>query len=695
MNDKICEGNKKSTLSFKNICQIRQIQKLYKFQKDATKILERGKNLIVCTSTASGKTLIAEYGIIKTLLKNKKAIYVVPMRALANEKYREFKIYENFGFKLMLQMGDLDAAKLARYKSLRFDILIATAEKLDSILRSDVQLGNVGFLIIDEIHFLGSSDRGAVYEILIAKLRKKFPKVQILGLSATIGNAEEIADWINAELIKSSFRPIPLIESVETKKFEKIVKEKIKQGSILVFVNTKKRAEEIAKKLSEFLNFKSTDDRTDNGHQTILSALETPTEQCKLLSSLIEKKVAFHHAGLVNEQRTFIEENFKKGNIKIITATPTLAYGVNLPAHTVIIKDIKRYGKDGRMHYIPVLEYKQMCGRAGRPKYDKFGEAIIIAKDEKEKENLIEQYINGIPENIESYLLAEQNLRFHILAIIPEINKFNDNIKEIMNFFELTYAFYKFKNIKKFKEKIYKTLQELCEWKFVEKKLINFNEKFDITTLGKRICELYIDPLTAHNYIENLSEFISETNKHSNDELKILYILCNATEMPPLYVNRQEEEEIFIEMQKIFEYIDDFSYTSVQTFKIAKLFYDWINESDEDYIYQNYNVAPGILHTYIEIMEWLCYSAAEISKILKFDIYKNLKELEVRVKYGIKKELLQLVEIKGIGRKRARILYDNGYKNADDLRKADVDVLAKILKSKKIAGDIKKEVEMI
>ncbi|MFN3528265.1 MAG: helix-hairpin-helix domain-containing protein, partial [Candidatus Altarchaeaceae archaeon] len=122
---------------------------------------------------------------------------------------------------------------------------------------------------------------------------------------------------------------------------------------------------------------------------------------------------------------------------------------------------------------------------------------------------------------------------------------------------------------------------------------------------------------------------------------------------------------------------------------------DWIQEKDENYIYENYNVPPGILYTGIEIMEWLCYSAAEISKILKFGIYKKLKELEVRVKYGIKTELLELVGIKGIGRKRARILYNNGFRNADDLRKADIETLAKILKSRKIAENIKKEVEII
>ncbi|MFN3527941.1 MAG: DEAD/DEAH box helicase, partial [Candidatus Altarchaeaceae archaeon] len=240
-------------LNFKEICSIRGIENLYDFQKDAIEILEKGKNLIVCTGTASGKTLIAEYGIIKTLLNDKRAIYVVPMRALANEKYKEFKIYENFGYKVDLQIGDLDASKKYR---LKFDILVATAEKLDSILRSGSYLGDVGFLVIDEIHFLGSPDRGSVYEILIAKLRKKF-EIQILGLSATIGNPEDLANWLNAELIKSDFRPTKLIESVKTEKIEKIVKEKISDGNILIFVNTKRKAEELCKKLSKIFDFKN------------------------------------------------------------------------------------------------------------------------------------------------------------------------------------------------------------------------------------------------------------------------------------------------------------------------------------------------------------------------------------------------------------------------------------------------------
>jgi len=652
---------------FNEILAAKNIKKLYPYQEKCIENLKENKSVFVCTPTASGKTLIAEYGIVKALNEGKKAIYVVPMRALAHEKYEELKIYQNFGYKVVLQVGDMDASK---YRSLNFDILIATAEKLDSILRSDIELKNIGFLVIDEVHFIGT-DRGPVYEILIARIKKQFPKIQILALSATIGNADEVSDWLNAELIKSDFRPVKITEEVCTDELEDVVSKKIDAGGILIFVNSKKRAEDVAKKLSKKFSFK-----TEIGDE-ITDAVETPTEQCVLLSELVKRGIAFHHAGLVEKQRALIEEYFKKRVIKIITATPTLAYGVNLPSHTVIIHDIKRFGDRG-MKYIPVMEYKQMIGRAGRPKYDILGEAIIIS-NKKDKEEIVDRYINGKVEDIHSYLMVEPVLRFHTLSLIP----YTESEEEVIKFFESTFSGYKYGNIKKFKKEISSIIDQLTEWKFIN----NSNGNLTLTRLGRRVSELYIDPFTAHNYITLL-------NKNPETTIKILTILCNATEMPYISIKRDEEETLMAEIIEKEIETDDLGNNYLETFKTAKIFEDWINERTEKYLYNQYSIAPGLLHQRVEILQWLSYAASEISKILNLSVREKIKNIEIRIKYGIREELLNLVEVRGIGRIRARKLYNAGYTNAESLRHASVEELSKII-GRKIAENIKKEVEII
>ena len=171
--------------------------------------LLEGKSLLVCTPTASGKTLIAEMAAMKHILEGKgKAIYIVPLIALANEKHRDFKRKYGHLCKIALSIGDLDSSDpyLVDY-----DLIICTAEKLDSLIRHHSPwLSFVSLVVIDEIHLLNDVERGPTLEILITVLKQLLKKVQIIGLSATIGNPEELADWLEATLVIDDWRPVPL-----------------------------------------------------------------------------------------------------------------------------------------------------------------------------------------------------------------------------------------------------------------------------------------------------------------------------------------------------------------------------------------------------------------------------------------------------------------------------------------------------
>jgi len=181
--------------------------------KALKKGLLEGKNLLVCTPTASGKTLVAELAAIKSIAEGKgKAIYIVPLKALANEKYKDFKKRYGGIAKIALSIGDLDSADpyLAEY-----DLIIATSEKMDSLIRHHAPwLSSIAAVIIDEVHLMNDPGRGPTVEILITILRQLLKKVQIIALSATIGNPEELAEWLDANLVIDSWRPVELHKGI-------------------------------------------------------------------------------------------------------------------------------------------------------------------------------------------------------------------------------------------------------------------------------------------------------------------------------------------------------------------------------------------------------------------------------------------------------------------------------------------------
>ncbi|MBI2655980.1 DEAD/DEAH box helicase [Candidatus Woesearchaeota archaeon] len=182
-------------------------------EKSIKKGLLEGKSLLVCTPTASGKTLIAELAALKSIMEKKgKAIYIVPLKALASEKFRDFKRRYGKTAKIALSIGEIDSSDpyLAEY-----DLIIATAEKMDSLLRHNAPwLSGVKTIIVDEIHLLNDHERGPTLEILLTILKQLLKNAQIIGLSATIGNAEELAEWLDADLVVDDWRPVKLHKGI-------------------------------------------------------------------------------------------------------------------------------------------------------------------------------------------------------------------------------------------------------------------------------------------------------------------------------------------------------------------------------------------------------------------------------------------------------------------------------------------------
>ena len=647
-----------------------------------------GENMLISAPTASGKTLIAEMAILNAVSQHKKAIYVAPMRALISEKFKDF--HESYpDIRCALSMGDYNESdsKLTSY-----DVIFVSTEKLDSLLRNSRNyIGNIGCIVYDEIHLLTDIKRGPTLEFLIALNKKIFPSAQIICLSATIDNGTEIARWIGCKLVHSEFRPVKLVKKIyfdgellngKTEQINNvddhllnIVLELLKnKKQALIFAQTKKVAVSNTKLISTVMDSKLSKEEKESLYtlsNSILKVLDRPTSQCEELSEAVKHGVAFHHAGLINKQRELIENAFRQGQLKLIVATPTLAMGVNLPANTVVISSVYRYGDYGS-EPMPALEVEQMLGRAGRPKYDKEGTAIIISRNERDLDLIKRKYFEGNIEPIISKFNSEIAVRKYVLSLIDMA--LYDSESAVKDFFEGLFISYQGIDIF---DKIEDAIEFLLEHGFIVSK----NGKLSTTRLGKLINSLYLDPYTGVVFIR----FIEKSKGLGKlDTFSALHVLFCTEEFKFIRISQSEfqkyEEESYtlnlVADQNLIEY-DRF----ISAIKMAHIIWDWLEEKGEPEIEEMYKVLPGEFYVTLESLRWLMYGLKELSRALGGSI-NEIARLNIRIKYGIKEELLPLVSIPDVGRIRARKLYSNGFKTVESLKDANMTRLSHILGAK-------------
>ncbi len=685
------------------------ITELYPPQAESVQfgVLE-GKNLVLASPTASGKTLVAELCCLKHVLECKgKTIYLAPLRALASEKFEDLqrfaKLRKANGQKVTIGIstGDFDSNDVWLE---RYDIIVTTNEKADSLLRHRSKwMEEISLIIADEVHLLNDAERGPTLEVVLARMLQVNPKVQVLALSATMGNVNEIAEWLKAQYVVTEWRPVNLKEGVllqDEIQFRDGSARKIEQptgndavnlamnvvktgGQALVFVSSRKNAAGLAKKIADHTGevlSKPAKRALQMESEKVLSADEK-TRLSESLSELVRCGVAFHHAGLAGPHRKLIENLFKQGKIKVLTATPTLAFGVNLPARTVIVQDYRRYEPGYGNYPISVLEYKQMAGRAGRPKYDKNGESILIAKTADESDYLMENFILAKPERIWSRLAVEKIIRGHVLATIASDFAHTEN--GIYDFFGRTFYAYQY-DVKAIKSIIAKILKYLHD-----EEMIYYIDASNIgaTKFGKRISELYIDPITG----VVIRDAFKQKPLNLTD-FSMLHLITHTPDMAPIMrpYNRKEIEDISLQTEQLREELfiqppnewDD--RVAFETFlgeiKTAKILKAWIEETTEEQLLEKHNVQPGDLYRIIESGKWLLHATQELAQLLGAkDMMPLTAELDERVSKGIKKELLPIVKLEGIGRVRGRILFNAGYKKFEDIKRVELEYLVRLL----------------
>jgi helicase len=783
-----------------------KISLLHPPQAEAAPSILGGSNTLVAIPTASGKSLLAYMGMVTRLSEGherSKAIYIVPLKALAMEKYEDLQeVGKAMGFSVGLGIGDATSEA----KNIKdCNILVCTSEKLDSLLRHNAEMmADVCCVVADEFHLMNDSTRGPTLEINLTRLRHIKPDAQLIALSATVGNAPDLATWLDANLVQSEWRPVALEYAtfhdfhVEPRKLQSpgepaegeklgpprqlrglkshpvwsVVDDGLDQESqVLMFVGTRRSAQSEAKNLA-----KRVKKRLATENPSRLEKLEelaknlTGRQQSNLgeqLASCLAGGVGFHHAGLTHAQRKDVERAFKSGLLVALTATPTLAAGVNLPARRVLVRDLKRWD-DGMSRPLPVMEVRQMLGRAGRPKYDVRGEAWVYCKGTdgwEVADAVADRYFFGPIEDISSKLASEPALRMHLLASIATGGLVHRG--DIEHFFASTFLGATMP-ASQLNERLSTMLAWLVEERFIRRcgidehysprwldagvtdddpeeawddtvpawattaanttgvewspstsspasnkrssahdsakfgfsSALNLgargavveanivdgpNMRYEATAMGERVTQLYLDPLSASVLRTGLRRAVRRAVRHDGPvtDFGLLHLAVATPDFASLWAKSSDmemnsptwlkanatEEELLIE--------PGYAEAMLSDIKSAWMVEEWTEETTLRELEKTLDVLPGDVHHRVDLMGWLLAGAQHV--LLTDDVFaedhmhvvsqlvQKLSVLQQRVRHGCKPDLLQLVNIRHVGRQRARELAGLGLREPKDV----------------------------
>eukprot|EP01083_Nonionella_stella_P045188 121459_1 len=563
------------------------IERLNRIQSKSFEAAYRtSENLLVCAPTGAGKTNIAMMTVLRALqmsmedgvMQNAssfKIIYVAPMKALAQEIVSKFsKRLKSLGISCRELTGDMQMTKREISET---HMIVTTPEKWDVVTRKvDDLVKSVRLLILDEIHLL-NEDRGPVLESLIARTQKLVETAQqtirVVGLSATLPNYADVAQFLKVNLesgllyFDQSYRPVPLTQyfiGVSEKNpirernrmnevcYKHMVRALSEGFQVMVFVHSRKETAKIARDLSERLG------RCDLSHLTVSpDVMGTPEygrsmtrlqkSRNKELKELVESGFGMHNAGMLRVDRTLVERLFADGHVKVLCCTATLAWGVNLPAHTVIIKGTELYNaQKGGFVDLGALDVMQIFGRAGRPQYESTGEGIIITSH-----GSLNRYLslltNQIP--IESQFIGSLENNLNAEVVLGTVT----NLQEAIDWLAYTYLYIRMLRNPmhygiKYEEAnddphlvvrrqalIYDAAQKLKRCRMVRYE----NNNFYPTGVGRVASHYYI-------HYESMETFLTALDRSegvmTNEE--VIHLLCQANEFDQIKVRDEELNEL-------------------------------------------------------------------------------------------------------------------------------------------------------
>lgn len=650
--------------------------------------LEDKSNYIISIPTASGKTVLGILPALKTILNGGKAIYAAPLLSIQNEKVKEFKAFEEHGI------------KVGKHPS-NSDLSVMVFESFDALTRFSWNvLREVDTLIIDEFHMIGEYSRGPTLESAITRAKIINPSLRIIALSATLKNIDEIEQWLDGKTVEHNYRPVPLNKEVlDAEMFNtknkndvivKIVEKAIEDNSqALSFVSTRRFTESLATYVAKKIDKKTTKEQKQKFKQVADKLLEVPkkkgslpTTTCLKLAEAAEKGVVFHHAGLFNEQKEIIEDEFRKGNILMITATPSLMYGVNLPSKYVVIRDHTRWTSNGPAS-IPVFDYEQMSGRAGRPQYDDVGYSYLVAKTMDEAFDLEARYVNGEIELTNSKLIDNKDAIYK--QIIAQIaSSLSKNLDDLNDFFGKTLYGFQMKNNPSMsmfaQDSLNWELESALEFLLQNGIIRATPEGLKTTDFGNLIAKSNYAVETA----VKIKEYVSTMEKLNPAEM--IYALAETPDLPLIsFKGRKSKDPVRDKLSECGLFAVDIGNPEATAVSLI----EWIDERNEYEIENAYNVYSASTRR----------SAYEASRLVKFakntlevlGNYSNLKDMDylsARLYYGVKEDIIPLVVgVKRLGRKRARLLMKTFGNNLSEASEKELQKVEGI--GPKLAGKVK------
>ena len=650
--------------------------------------LEDKSNYIISIPTASGKTVLGILPALKTILNGGKAIYAAPLLSIQNEKVKEFKAFEEHGI------------KVGKHPS-NSDLSVMVFESFDALTRFSWNvLREVDTLIIDEFHMIGEYSRGPTLESAITRAKIINPSLRIIALSATLKNIDEIEQWLDGKTVEHDYRPVPLNKEVlDAEMFNtknkndvivKIVEKAIEDNSqALSFVSTRRFTESLATYVAKKIDKKTTNEQKQKFKQVADKLLEVPkkkgslpTTTCLKLAEAAEKGVVFHHAGLFNEQKEIIEDEFRNGNILMITATPSLMYGVNLPSKYVVIRDHTRWTSNGPAS-IPVFDYEQMSGRAGRPQYDDVGYSYLVAKTMDEAFDLEARYVNGEIELTNSKLIDNKDAIYK--QIIAQIaSSLSKNLDDLNDFFGKTLYGFQMKNNPSMsmfaQDSLNWELESALEFLLQNGIIRATPEGLKTTDFGNLIAKSNYAVETA----VKIKEYVSTMEKLNPAEM--IYALAETPDLPLIsFKGRKSKDPVRDKLSECGLFAVDIGNPEATAVSLI----EWIDERNDYEIENAYNVYSASTRR----------SAYEASRLVKFakntlevlGNYSNLKDMDylsARLYYGVKEDIIPLVVgVKRLGRKRARLLMKTFGDNLSEASEKDLQKVEGI--GPKLAGKVK------
>lgn len=644
-------------------------------------LLESEDNVVASAPTASGKTALAELAICKALAEGGTALFIAPMRALTNEKEDDWDRFEELDYSVYVVTGERD---LNPRRARRADILVMTPEKLDSATRKHDSrrydfVTDIDVCVIDEVHLLDADRRGSVLEVTISRLRRLCDP-RVIALSATMPNVGDVAAWLDAPEettfeFGEEYRPVELNAGVKTythgdnsfaDKYRRLYRaldlaepHLREDGQSLVFVSSRQDTVQAAKKARDEIAERDIP-MGARGDYDFHTESKEEIDDGTLRKSVLDG-VAFHHAGLSKNDRDLVEEWFKEGHIELLFSTSTLAWGVNLPARCVVIRDTKHHDPlEGEVDMSP-LDVLQMLGRAGRPGYDDVGYGWVIS-DSAEADKYRRLLRDG--KEIESRLA--ESLETHLNAEIA-MGTITD-LEDVMDWLETTFYYvrgqskpdeYDFPNLR---QRVRDCLEGLVDRGFVE---TGADLSIEATPRGVLTSKYYLRLDTAARFAALCDRVSDEDGGNgSTDELTtgaILEAVATAAEFDS--VSSRQDERDAISAVLVGEDTDDLEAGERKVLAILRSAASGTTpaelRSDAWVIRQNATRLLSALGAFLD--RFVGPHAANLAR-----------RVEARIENGVAEDAVGLTAIDGVGSGRASKLATEGLSTPGDVVDAGV-----------------------